>query len=188
MKNLIGVVVALALIGGGYLLYTQQQTIAKLTTNQIEPISTPTTIPDDFDTNQPASPTTQVKTKDDVQNIATSPTATTSKAVVVFQAEGSIPATDKSQLLDRIVNPILDYYEETADDSPIVSLNIEPNTGTNKNEYPYLGTIIFANGGNNGFVITKKEGSITWWTPDCMICVFSESYKTKYPEVVARSL
>lgn len=185
MKNFSIVLLILASIGGGYILYTQQQTIAKLST-KIDQAGTPSTQPSVPTPDQQVPPTVATQPVAASPSTATTPSAAPSKAVVVFQAEGSISAADKSQLQTRVINPILDYYEETADDSPIVSLTIEPNTNANKNEYPYLGTIIFANGGNNGFVITKKDGAIAWWVPECMVCVFSESYKAKYPEVVSQ--
>lgn len=185
MKNISIVILILAIMGGGYVLYTQQQTIAKLST-KIDQADTATTTPSEIATDQLVSPTAATKQITITPSVADTPTQTPAKAVVVFQAEGSISATDKSQLQARVVNPILDYYEQTADDSPVVSLTIEPNTNANKIEYPYLGTIIFANGGNNGFVITKKDGAIAWWVPECMVCVFSESYKAKYPEVVSQ--
>lgn len=191
MKNFIGLAIVLALVGGGYVLYNHQQTIAKLTVKMEPTAITPTPAPDDSGISQPASPTTQAEPIDNTPNVAASPavtTSATSKAVVVFQAEGSIPAIDKSQLLARVVDPILDYYEETVDDSPVVSLTIKPSTDADESEYPYIGTIIFADGGSNGFVITKKGDSIAWWAPGCMVCVFSESYKAKYPDVVSQSL
>jgi len=184
MKNISLIILILVVIAGGYILYTQQQTITKLST-KIDQTSPSTSLPSTVDSNQKVVPTVESQQIIPTQHEVPTPT-TLQKAVVVFQAEGSIPNLDKSQLQARIINPILDYYEETTDDSPIVSLTIEPNTNANKTEYPYLGTIIFANGGNNGFVITKKEGAIAWWVPECMICVFSDAYKAKYPEVVSQ--
>lgn len=112
-----------------------------------------------------------------------SPTPTFTQPVVVFESKGSIPANDLTQLNNRIVNPIVDYYKEHPGEGPVVSLTISPSDKPTKAEFPYLGSIIFKNGGNAGFVISKKDGEIGWWGPDCMKCTFSAEYKSKYPEI-----
>jgi hypothetical protein len=180
MKNLLLGVLIIAVLGGGYVLYTQQQKLSelsgKLTSSEPAPSVTPTP---GANVNQPISASIAPTT-------APSSSPNQKKPVVVFQAEGSIPAQDKSQLQARIVNPLIEYYEETEDDSEVVSITIEPNKQESKDEYPYLATAIFANGGNNGFVISKNDAGIAWWAPECMICVFSDAYKAKYPEVVSQ--
>lgn len=111
-----------------------------------------------------------------------SPSAAVPKPVVVFESQGSISDSDLKQLNSRIVDPIIDYYKENPSQE-IVSLTISPNDKPSKNEFPYLGSIVFKNGGNSGFVIAKKDGQINWWGPDCMVCTFSAEYKAKYPEI-----
>lgn len=188
MKNfLIGITLA-AILGGAYLLYIQQQSIATLS-KKLEQVSTAPSnnlklspAIAEIDANIPAEvnptntqPTSQPPTQQPAQ-----------KPVVVFLAEGSIPITDKSQLQQRIVNPAIEYYQESSENSAVVSITIEPNTKESKSQYPYLGTIILANGGNNGFTISKQGGSISWWAPECMVCTFSDAYKAKYPDVVSQ--
>ena len=107
-------------------------------------------------------------------------------SVVVFEASGSIPSVDKVQLMERIVEPFVDYYNEHGNERHLVSLSISKNTGASVDLYPYQAKAIFSDGVNSGFLIAKKEGSIDWWLPECMQCVFSPQFSKKYPFVVSR--
>lgn len=105
-------------------------------------------------------------------------------AVVVFEPPLGNDFADKALIQARIVNPFLDYYADENGEGYLVSLSISENKQDSKATYPYLGSAIFKNGGNSGFVIAKINGVIPWWAPDCMKCTFSASFKATYPEIV----
>lgn len=128
----------------------------------------------------------QTDIDDVIQQIPQATTQPAPTSVVVFEASGSIPTMDKTQLMQRIVEPFVDYYKEQDKDRHIVSLSIGKNTGTNGDAYPYQGKAIFSDGVNSGFLIAKKEENIDWWLPECMQCLFSPQFSTKYPEIVSR--
>jgi len=107
-----------------------------------------------------------------------------STAVVVIESEGSIPAQDLSELKARVINPYLDYQAEVQSGN-LVSFKVSPNLLESKAAYPYMADVVFKNGGNEGFLISKNNGQIDWYLPGCINgCVFSEAFKAKYPEIV----
>lgn len=170
------VVVVAGLVGGAY--YYGQQTGQKQPQVMVEEV-------EDIVENPTSSPSAQINDKKMVVQNSAMPKPT---PVVTYEAAGSIPEADKQQLQQRVVNPFVDYYLEHADENELVSLTISPNTQASKVQSPYLGQAVFKNGGNSGFVIDKTNGQIQWWSVDCMICTFSDSYKQKYPEVVKNYL
>jgi len=105
-------------------------------------------------------------------------------AVVVFEPPLGGEFEDKSAIQLRVVNPFLDYYADEYGEGYLVSLAISQNIQASKAQYPYLATAIFKNGGNSGFVISKNNGVIQYWAPDCMKCTFSASFKATYPDIV----
>ena len=115
------------------------------------------------------------------------PTATSmpvSKPAVVFQPGGSFDAQTKSQIQARVIDPFIDFHI----DEPIASIRIETNTKSDPILFPYLFDAIFTSGANTGFVITKTDGQINWFVPECMNnCQFSDAFKAKYPEIVSLS-
>lgn len=119
--------------------------------------------------------------------ISSAPSPTSSSAnnpVVVFEAQGSISATDLSELKARVTNPYVDYHAE-ATPGTLVSLTVSPNLQPSKTTYPYQASAVYKNGGNEGFLISKNAGHIDWWRPECINgCVFSDAFKAKYPETV----
>lgn len=120
------------------------------------------------------------------KSLSNSPTSTLSKKpVIVYEAEGSIPAADKTGIQSRIVDPFIDYNINEVS-QPMASITISPNNNPSKTEYPYLFSAVFESGGNQGFVIGKKDGQISWWIPECLNgCQFSNAFKEKYPEIVS---
>ena len=108
------------------------------------------------------------------------------KPVVVFEAEGSFAAGDKQKLQERIVDPYIDYYLDTYEPGYIVSITISKNDKSTAASYPYLGSAVFKNGGNNGFAISRDLDTFAWWAPDCMKCEFTPAFKAKYPEIVEK--
>lgn len=117
-------------------------------------------------------------------SLSQAPTQAVASPAVVIEAEAAYPAQDLSEIKARIIAPYLDYK---ADNQPgeLISFKISQNPHPSKAEFPYLADGIFKNGGNEGFVIGKKDGHINWYIPECMNgCNFSESFKAKYPEIV----
>jgi len=119
------------------------------------------------------------------QTISTPTPTPAKKPVVVYESEGLMLSDDKSGIQSRIINPFIDYYSNNPSQI-VVSIIISVNNNPNKNEFPYLASAVFANGGNQGFVIEKKNGQITWWLPECLNgCQFTDSFEAKYPEIVS---
>ncbi len=120
-----------------------------------------------------------------------SPTAISSPplsaAAVVFEAEGSFTPVEKTELTKKVVNPLVDYYADQ-EAGYLVSLTIAHNTQESRDNYPYQGKAIFKGGGNSGFLVTKLGTGVDWWFPECMgACPYTDTYRAKYPEVVAKT-
>lgn len=160
----------------GYLFYQNQKLSDKVSESQVKTTPTPTAI-----TTAKATPNPQLS-----QNITPTPTSSKTKGpVVVFEAEGSLPAGDKSGIQARIIDPFIEYQTSEIK-QPVVSITISPNTNASKTEFPYLFNAIYESGGYSGFVIEKKNGQISWWFPECMNgCNLSQNFKTKYPEIAS---
>ncbi len=123
-------------------------------------------------------------------NSLPSPTqgATTQKAVIIIESQGSLPGDDAALLRSRIAEPYVLYHESLSEEQQVVSFKISVNTQQSKNDFPYLADAVLKNGGNEGFVISKKDGKIDWWFPECMIeCQFTPQFSAKYPEIIAKS-
>lgn len=111
--------------------------------------------------------------------------AAEAKPVVVFEAEGSFSPSDKNSIQKKIIDPFIDFYTPL---QKIVSITISPNTNASKDMYPFLFSAIYASGGNTGFVISKTNGEVNWFIPECMNgCQFTDAFKSKYPEIVSLS-
>lgn len=104
--------------------------------------------------------------------------------VVVFEAEGSISASDKTEIQKRILDPMIDYYAAETGSGKLLTITVSSGTQANKDTYPYLAKAIFDTGVNLGLAIEKDGTSFKWWKPECMgACPFTPEYKAKYPEV-----
>ena len=133
------------------------------------------------------STVTPIPTQSDVKTSASATPAakkTPHTAVVVFEPPLGGEFEDKSAIQLKVVNPFLDYYADEYGEGYLVSLAISQNMQASKAQYPYLATAIFKNGENSGFVISKNNGVIQYWAPDCMKCTFSASFKATYPDIV----
>ena len=128
----------------------------------------------------------QLNIEDKGDQASVPPTQPVPTSVVVFEASGSITSVDKAQLMERVVEPFVDYYNEQEQERHLVSLSISKNTGASVDLYPYQAKAIFNDGVNSGFLIPVKEGSIDWWQPECMQCVFSPKFSAKYPDIGSR--
>ncbi|MBI3980457.1 hypothetical protein HY345_00490 [Candidatus Microgenomates bacterium] len=166
---ILSIITLFSLVAGGYF-YLQDENLKKPLTNLAIPLSPALTL-------SPASPIYDTNGTSD-----SGMTVNKTGAEVIF--EGTISSgPDVNELYKKIVQPYLDYYEDQEKGS-LLTLTISENPYPSKTTSPYLGTGIFKNGANEGFVIDKKNGEIDYWVPSCMICTFSESFKTKYPEIV----
>lgn len=128
----------------------------------------------------------QLNIEDEGGQATLPPTQPAPTSVVVFEASGSIPSVDKAQLMERVVEPFVDYNNEQVSERHIVSITVAKNTDASPNEYPYKLQAIYSDGVNSGFLIPTKEDAIDWWLPECMgVCQFSPQFSAKYPFIVS---
>ncbi len=114
--------------------------------------------------------------------VTPSPAAKT--PVVVFTPDGIFTAQVKSKIMQRIVNPFIDYELDHPGQSKVLTINISENTQASKNQFPYLFEAIYENGGTRGFVIAPQGDSFQWYVPEGMGgCQLTAAYKQKYPEI-----
>lgn len=167
---------AASLAGVAYLLSKQPVSTPKTTTLLTLATSTPFVAPQV----SPAPSNTPMS------SLAPSPTP--QPTVVVYESENSYPAGDKTALTTRVVNPLLDYYqdEHANGGQELVSFTVSFNTGASKASYPYQGKAVFRAGTVNSFLISKTNMVIDWWLPECTQCNFSDAFKLKYPEIVSK--
>jgi len=103
---------------------------------------------------------------------------------ILFDPESFFDSAIKRKLMDRIINPYLDYSygDKSSQNYGVVitlSQNIRPDS---MSEYPYSLNAKYVDGGTFGVAIDKN---ISWFQPECMgSCNFSETFKGKYPEIV----
>lgn len=108
----------------------------------------------------------------------------TNEVKLLIESESTIPGVWRSELQKKIIDPLLDYYEE-ASENKLVSLTIRINQQANKNFYPYLAEAVFKNESKLSFVIEKNNNSFNWWRPECLDkCAFTKEFSQKYPEIV----
>ncbi len=173
------VVLAIAALGAsfaaGYFYLKSQQSVMPSQVSSMEQVT---------ETTAPTKPSASITMPVATSTQAIQPKKPPHTAVVVFEPPLSGEFTDKSELQLKVINPFLDYYADEYGEGYLVSLAIAQNTKESKEQYPYLATAIFKNGGNSGFVIGKTNGVIQYWVPDCMKCTFSDSFKATYPDIV----
>jgi hypothetical protein len=138
------------------------------------------------------NPTPVVKTQatpSPTANASASPSPTptispvTEKPPVIYEGI-SASSSDKPQIQERIIDPIIDYFAEHPGQGIIASITISTNNNPSKITDPYTYMINLKNSAYESALISKSNGQISWWGPSCMVCTFSDSYKAKYPEVV----
>lgn len=103
--------------------------------------------------------------------------------VVTYERAGLLTAAQKTELVNKLVNPLTDYYswgDPDRGDRVLVSLNIEvPQHDGDE----YILTAIFSDGGSLGELFGKKGSTYARWTPTCMgECPTTSEYKAKYPD------
>ena len=103
---------------------------------------------------------------------------------VVFLAEGSFSAEEKSQIMSRVVEPFILYYHDLAGNPTLLTMTIEKYDGLAG--YPYSAQAIFETGINMGWLVPATGGLVDWWIPECMgPCPLSDAFRAAYPEIVA---
>lgn len=115
------------------------------------------------------------------------PTEAAAGPEVVFLAEGTFSAEEKTQIMSRFVEPFILYHRTAPDYPVIVSIAIEPVEPTIYTpDCLYSAQAIFEGGMTAGQLICMTGGLVDWWFPDCMgPCPFSDEFRAAYPEIVA---
>ena len=104
--------------------------------------------------------------------------------VVAFQRPGLLSARDRALLQERVIEPIIDYNNETKLTLVTMSITVPATSGED-----YHVESFFGGGGFEGMLWGKRDGEIPYWTPNCMgPCEFSEVFRAKHPEVVEAAI
>lgn len=105
--------------------------------------------------------------------------------VVSYARAGAIPEAHKQQILERVIQPAIDYYNEDA--VHVVAFRVEAFASGNVGDDPYSVEMTFLPGeGYSGELIHVTDGEIDWWGPTCLeACEFSQSFIEKYPEIIS---
>lgn len=105
---------------------------------------------------------------------------------VKYEPQGTFSQTDIQQLNGKYVFPINEYYKDKPTEK-IKSITFKQNDNDmSSTEYPFIVSISFASGAKSETLITKTFETIDWWYPECLNgCIYSESFKSKYPEIVS---
>ena len=131
-------------------------------------------------TASPPAPTAEATAE---QTIAPA-TETPAGPEVVFLAEGSFSAEEKSQIMSRVVEPFILYYHDRVEHPALLTIAIEKYDGLAG--YPYAAQAIFETGINTGWLVSASGGLVDWWIPDCMgLCPLSDVFRAAYPAIVA---
>ncbi|HLB51551.1 hypothetical protein A3F07_01455 [candidate division WWE3 bacterium RIFCSPHIGHO2_12_FULL_38_15] len=103
---------------------------------------------------------------------------------VVFVPSGLFTEEEKSDLNNKLIEPFLDFQK----DSNILTLTLEIEKSSLE-DAGYKYKISYINkGGSNGGMLFGLNSPLEWWLPDCLNgCIFSDSFKEKYPEIVEQS-
>jgi hypothetical protein len=89
-------------------------------------------------------------------------------------------STEKDMLTKKLINPLLDYYNEKETYILGIYIKIPKNVGE-----PYDIAEIHKNGGYAQYSFGKKGQDNDYWSPSCMsACEFSAKFKAKYPVIV----
>lgn len=112
------------------------------------------------------------------------PTSTPSTVPVVFEAEGTFTTSEKTILKTRWSEPYVMYQTGLGQIvSSIKFAKIATAPG-----YGYTFEAIMTGGGNESSLIAVSDSTPEWWVPGCMVaCPFSDAFRVKYPEIVAKS-
>lgn len=100
--------------------------------------------------------------------------------VVAFRRPGLLSARDRELLQARVIEPIIDYNNETELKLVTMSVTVPAKSGEE-----YTVESFFLGGGFEGMIWGKRDGEIPYWRPNCLgPCEFGEAFRAKHPEVV----
>ncbi|MBW3568626.1 hypothetical protein KY385_00650 [Candidatus Parcubacteria bacterium] len=110
------------------------------------------------------------------------------KTIVVFEPEGLFSDKEKQELMDKLVNPMVDYHPNTFAAIHIEAYSQDKFVGGESDDKYIVTTIGYeGRGGKGGFLYGSKKRGLEYWVPECQeTCEFSEDYRQKYPEVVKK--
>ncbi len=188
---LIGIVVV-GLIGGSYFLLRPKAPIDHSLTSKLNIEISPTVAAQPTQQTQASPPLSSPTSAQPTASTQSTPTVTPTTAldtssIVIFENEGAIPQQDKDGITKRVIEPFILYYQDNPGQGVLKQFTVKINTNANKAQYPYLAYSRFTNGVTYDFVITRTSGKVDWWAPECMgPCPFSATFKSKYPEIVAK--
>lgn len=104
--------------------------------------------------------------------------------VVSFQPAGLFTEAEKTEIKNKIINPFYDWSKEGTEKIDYLTITVEE-LDAPKSGYSYSANAVARNNAYTGWLFGENK-QVKWWTPDCMdACTFSDSFKQKYPEVVA---
>lgn len=107
--------------------------------------------------------------------------------VVAFEPplSSSDYAEARNKLIENVVEPYVQYYDELEGKGFVVSLLLSLNTDPNSKDYPYELIGINKNGGQEYMSLSNTQyQDQLWWTPTCQgSCKLTESFRNKYPGI-----
>lgn len=107
---------------------------------------------------------------------------------ITFSPELQENAQDMAAIRQRIIEPYIMYQRDLAGTQALQTLEIATNPNASAKEYPFIFTSLFEGGVEESFLISRQGDSVNWFVPECLNgCSFSESFRQKYPEIIARS-
>lgn len=169
---LVGILLLLVGGMGGYI-YFQSQPKSTTATSEVV-VSTPV-------------PSIPAESHADAMVQANTPTPAVSTKVTI-ENEASFPALDVSELKARVINPFVDYNMDAYPDDALVSVTVKKNTQASSVNYPYLLDSVSTKGVTHGVSISRTNGHIDWWLPECMgSCNLTPAFKAKYPEIASKT-
>lgn len=114
---------------------------------------------------------------------ASAPTATKRPTVVVYTPNGLFNEAEITELKTKYINPFTDW--NTDNNIATVSITVEKPYPAISG-YKYKVNYINEDASSGGFLYGTTT-PLEWWLPECLGgCNFSDSFKAKYTEIVAK--
>lgn len=150
-----------------------------------------------YSSNKDDKQTTQNTDTSAESSTATSATTETQSSIKpTYTPESLFTESEKTELDEKLIQPNIDYAEQYKDKEgydPVVSITVTKKTDTeyasqpDYSKYRYTVDIVSKNGTKTGFLYAEND-VIDWWTPECFNgqCGLNDTFKTKYPAIVAK--